>query len=150
MFFSTHRTNEQQPLLQDSPLQRHTMSPTLSATTTDSTLEPADSAPAESGYGNQALGVLFSSIVIDSIPSESLKESLCNPIGSGPLFSHDIISVILSYVLQNSINTVSVLVVGRLGPDELSTAAFSLMLAMVLGAIDTAALLLWTSRAAYH
>ncbi|KAI0769826.1 MATE efflux family protein [Fomes fomentarius] len=90
------------------------MSPTLSATTTDSTLGPADSVPAESdseyGHGeNQALGVLFSSIVIDSIP------------------------IILSYVLQNSINTVSVLVVGRLGPDELSTAAFSLMLAMVLG-----------------
>lgn len=65
------------------------MSPTLSATTTDSTLGPADSVPAESEYGhgeNQALGVLFSSIVIDSIPSESLRGSLCNPIGSGPSF----------------------------------------------------------------
>ena len=41
--------------------------------------------------------------------------------------------VILSYVLQNSIQTVAVLVAGRLGPDELSAAAFSLMLAMVLG-----------------
>ena len=41
--------------------------------------------------------------------------------------------MILSYVLQNSIQTVSVLVAGRLGPDELSAAAFSLMLAMVLG-----------------
>ncbi|EMD40035.1 hypothetical protein CERSUDRAFT_45456, partial [Gelatoporia subvermispora B] len=41
--------------------------------------------------------------------------------------------VILSYILQNSIQTVSVLVTGRLGPDELSVAAFSLMLAMVAG-----------------
>ena len=41
--------------------------------------------------------------------------------------------VILSYILQNSIQTVSILVVGRLGPDELSAAAFSLMFAMVTG-----------------
>ncbi|KAI0050778.1 MATE efflux family protein [Auriscalpium vulgare] len=39
------------------------------------------------------------------------------------------IPVIFSYILQNSIQTVAVLVVGRLGPDELSVAAFSLMLA---------------------
>ena len=43
------------------------------------------------------------------------------------------ITVILSYALQNSIQTSSILVVGRLGPDELSAAAFSLMLAMVTG-----------------
>ncbi|KAI0700316.1 MOP flippase [Cytidiella melzeri] len=42
----------------------------------------------------------------------------------------DSIPVILTYVLQNSIQTVSILVVGRLGPDELSAAAFSLMFAM--------------------
>lgn len=41
--------------------------------------------------------------------------------------------VILSYVLQNSIQFVAVIVSGRLGPDELSAAAFSLMLAMALG-----------------
>ncbi|KAJ7173576.1 MATE efflux family protein [Mycena filopes] len=41
--------------------------------------------------------------------------------------------VILSYILQNSIQTVSVLIAGRLGPDELSVAAFSLMLAFVTG-----------------
>lgn len=39
--------------------------------------------------------------------------------------------VSLSYALQNSLQTCSVLVAGRLGPDELSTAAFSYMLAMV-------------------
>ncbi|KAA1477572.1 MATE efflux family protein [Dentipellis sp. KUC8613] len=41
----------------------------------------------------------------------------------------DSIPVILSYVLQNSIQTVSVVITGRLGPNELSTAAFSVMLA---------------------
>ncbi|KAJ7876263.1 MOP flippase [Mycena leptocephala] len=43
----------------------------------------------------------------------------------------DSIPVILSYVLQNSIQTVSILIAGRLGPDELSVSAFSLMLAMI-------------------
>ncbi|KAF9038689.1 MATE efflux family protein [Panaeolus papilionaceus] len=41
----------------------------------------------------------------------------------------DSIPVILSYILQNSIQTVSILVAGRLGPHELSASAFSLMLA---------------------
>lgn len=50
-----------------------------------------------------------------------------------PEYNATHLPVILSYVLQNSIQTVSVLVAGRLGPDELSAAAFSLMLAMVLG-----------------
>lgn len=52
---------------------------------------------------------LFKSLLVDSIP------------------------VILSYTLQNSIQTVSVIIAGRLGPDELSVAAFSLMLAFVTG-----------------
>ncbi|KAH8112458.1 MOP flippase [Phellopilus nigrolimitatus] len=41
--------------------------------------------------------------------------------------------VILSYILQNSIQTVAVLIAGRLGPDELSATAFSYMLAFVTG-----------------
>ncbi|KAJ6561192.1 MATE efflux family protein [Mycena vulgaris] len=45
----------------------------------------------------------------------------------------DSVPVILSYVLQNSIQTVSILIAGRLGPDELSVSAFSLMLAFVTG-----------------
>ncbi|KAH9053937.1 MOP flippase [Lactarius vividus] len=45
----------------------------------------------------------------------------------------DSIPVIFSYILQNSIQTVSVVIVGRLGPAELSVAAFSLMLAFVTG-----------------
>ncbi|CCM05438.1 uncharacterized protein FIBRA_07657 [Fibroporia radiculosa] len=43
----------------------------------------------------------------------------------------DSLPVTLSYILQNSIQTVSVLVVGRLGPHELSVAASSFMMAMV-------------------
>ncbi|KAH9920427.1 MATE efflux family protein [Fomitopsis serialis] len=43
----------------------------------------------------------------------------------------DSVPVTLSYVLQNSIQTVSVLIVGRLGPHELSVAAFSFMLATI-------------------
>ncbi|KAI0343818.1 MATE efflux family protein [Trametopsis cervina] len=58
---------------------------------------------------NSSVGPLFVSLLVDSIP------------------------VILSYILQNSIQTVSILVVGRLGPNELSAAAFSLMFAMVTG-----------------
>ncbi|KAK8070187.1 hypothetical protein PG994_006803 [Apiospora phragmitis] len=40
------------------------------------------------------------------------------------------IPVILAYMLQNSLQTVSVLVVGRLSPEALSVAAFSYMFAM--------------------
>lgn len=45
----------------------------------------------------------------------------------------DSIPVILSYILQNSIQTVSIVITGRLGPEELSAAAFSMMLAYVTG-----------------
>ncbi|KAF1997890.1 MATE efflux family protein [Amniculicola lignicola CBS 123094] len=40
------------------------------------------------------------------------------------------IPVILAYTLQNSLQTVSVLIVGRLSPEALATAAFSYMFAM--------------------
>jgi MATE family multidrug resistance protein len=39
----------------------------------------------------------------------------------------------LSYILQNSIQTVSIMITGRLGAEELSAAAFSMMLAYVTG-----------------
>ncbi|KAL0577233.1 ethionine resistance protein [Marasmius crinis-equi] len=45
----------------------------------------------------------------------------------------DSVPVILSYILQNSIQTVSVVIAGRLGAHELSVAAFSVMLAFVSG-----------------
>ncbi|KAI0820462.1 MATE efflux family protein [Trametes gibbosa] len=73
------------------------------------TLSPTDTTSYHGSTENQALGALFSSLLIDSVP------------------------VILSYVLQNSIQFVAVLVAGRLGPEELSAAAFALMLAMALG-----------------
>jgi MATE family multidrug resistance protein len=41
--------------------------------------------------------------------------------------------VILAYALQNSLQTVSVLVVGRLSPEALATAAFAYMFAMATG-----------------
>lgn len=40
------------------------------------------------------------------------------------------IPVILAYALQNSLQTISVLIVGRLSPEALATAAFSYMFAM--------------------
>ena len=41
------------------------------------------------------------------------------------------IPVILAYALQNSLQTVSVLVVGRSSPENLATSAFSFMFAMI-------------------
>lgn len=41
------------------------------------------------------------------------------------------IPVILAYTLQNSLQTVSVLIVGRSSPENLATTAFSLMFAMI-------------------
>lgn len=43
------------------------------------------------------------------------------------------VPVILAYMLQNSLQTVSVLIVGRLSPEALATAAFSYMFAMATG-----------------
>ncbi|OAL40397.1 hypothetical protein AYO20_00133 [Fonsecaea nubica] len=43
------------------------------------------------------------------------------------------IPVILAYSLQNSLQTVSILIVGRASPQDLSTAAFSYMFAMCTG-----------------
>jgi multidrug resistance protein, MATE family len=43
------------------------------------------------------------------------------------------IPVILAYTLQNSLQTISILIVGRASPKDLSTAAFSYMFAMCSG-----------------
>ena len=43
------------------------------------------------------------------------------------------IPVILAYMLQNSLQTLSVIIVGRLSPEALATAAFSYMFAMASG-----------------
>ncbi|VBB75017.1 Putative transporter protein similar to C11D3.06 of Schizosaccharomyces pombe [Podospora comata] len=46
------------------------------------------------------------------------------------LLTRTSLPVILAYILQNSLQTVSVLIVGRLSPEALATAAFSYMFAM--------------------
>ncbi|TCD64515.1 hypothetical protein EIP91_004011 [Steccherinum ochraceum] len=104
---STLPINETQPLLLKSPssstLQASRSSPS-SITIANTNLPDVEAENPTKSFG--AVGV---ALFVDSIP------------------------VILSYVLQNSIQTVSILVVGRLGPNELSAAAFSLMFAMVTG-----------------
>ncbi|KZV70010.1 MATE efflux family protein [Peniophora sp. CONT] len=49
------------------------------------------------------------------------------------LLLRDSTPVVFSYVLQHSVCTIAVVVAGRLGPEELSIAAFSLMLTFVTG-----------------
>jgi MATE family multidrug resistance protein len=73
---------------------------------------------------------LFKSLLVDSIPGKNHHSRFEE--GNWVLIAKTWI-VILSYTLQNSIQTVSVVIAGRLGPDELSVAAFSLMLAFVTG-----------------
>jgi MATE family multidrug resistance protein len=67
--------------------------------------------------------------------------------------------VVLAYALQNSLQTVSVLIVGRLSPEALATAAFSYMFAMATGwlvalggttAIDTLASVSFTGSKNRH
>ncbi|KAL4867518.1 hypothetical protein BDV12DRAFT_209788 [Aspergillus spectabilis] len=69
------------------------------------------------------------------------------------------VPVILAYTLQNSLQTVSVLIVGRMSPEHLATSAFSLMFAMItawmiaLGgttAVDTLASSSFTGSANKH
>jgi len=69
------------------------------------------------------------------------------------------VPVILAYTLQNSLQTVSVLVVGRLSPEALATAAFAYMFAMATGwlialggttAIDTIASATFTGSKNKH
>jgi multidrug resistance protein, MATE family len=72
---------------------------------------------------------LLLSLLVDSVPGQ-LHQSAFDCVKRSP--SRHV--VILSYVLQNSVQTISILIAGRLGPDELSAAAFSLMLAFVTGA----------------
>ncbi|KAJ5782440.1 Multi antimicrobial extrusion protein [Penicillium paradoxum] len=71
----------------------------------------------------------------------------------------DSIPVILAYTLQNSLQTVSVLIIGRSSPHNLATSAFSLMFAAVTGwmialggttALDTLASSSFTGSANKH
>jgi len=79
---------------------------------------------------NRTIGPrLLASLVIDSIPGMTRICQCRGGCTNGP--THHV--VILSYILQNSIQTVSILITGRLGAEELSAAAFSMMLAYVTG-----------------
>jgi multidrug resistance protein, MATE family len=69
---------------------------------------------------------LFFSLLVDSIPGKLPARRLESDPDQGKI-------VILSYTLQNSVQTISIVITGRLGPHELSVAAFSLMLAFVTG-----------------
>src|SRR5271154_6224495 len=69
------------------------------------------------------------------------------------------IPVILAYTLQNSLQTISILIVGRASPQDLSTAAFSYMFAMCTGwligmggstALDTLASSTFTGSKSKH
>lgn len=69
------------------------------------------------------------------------------------------IPVVVAYALQNSLQTISVLIVGRLSPEALATAAFSYMFAMATGwlvalggttAIDTLASATFTGSKNRH
>lgn len=75
------------------------------------------------------------------------------------LLTKSSVPVMLAYMLQNSLQTVSVLIVGRLSPEALATAAFSYMFAMAtawliaLGgttALDTLASSSFTSSDSKH
>jgi multidrug resistance protein, MATE family len=75
------------------------------------------------------------------------------------LLTRTSVPVILAYTLQNSLQTLSVLIVGRLSPEALATAAFSYMFAMstawliALGgttALDTLASSSFTSSSNKH
>lgn len=79
-----------------------------------------------SGNTSRAQIRVFASLSADSLPGSSRNLLLL-------WLKPNKNAVILSYVLQNSIQTVAVVIVGRLGPDELSAAAFALMLAFVTG-----------------
>ncbi|KAF5354556.1 hypothetical protein D9758_011209 [Tetrapyrgos nigripes] len=121
----TNSPTERQPLLSQSstPTTTYDNVATPSSSSTEINFSTSQvEGPSQSGGFKSELK-LFKALLVDSIPGKSRL-----------LFFIDLefdfyAPVILSYILQNSIQTISVVVVGRLGPDELSVAAFSLMLA---------------------
>ncbi|KAF8555685.1 MATE efflux family protein [Imleria badia] len=99
-------SDETSPLLQDA---RHLLQQVISNHHSTSESPPIPTIPEEAGATHRFGTKLLASLVIDSIP------------------------VILSYILQNSVQTTAIVVTGRLGPEQLSAAAFSMMLAFVTG-----------------
>jgi MATE family multidrug resistance protein len=121
MYNSLASSDERSPLLSS-----------LNTTLFDASLQAEVNFPQQEGV-SQDLGVvefdfkLFVSLLYDSVPGKLFFYVLIST------FLIIYVTVILSYVLQNSVQTVSIVVAGRLGPHELSVAAFSLMLAFVTG-----------------
>ena len=64
--------------------------------------------------------------VIDTAPSPNCSKEVW-------ILFKTSLPVIFAYTLQNSLQTGCVLLVGRLGPEELAASAFAFMLAMVTG-----------------
>ncbi|KAF1991445.1 MATE efflux family protein [Aulographum hederae CBS 113979] len=64
---------------------------------------------------------------------ESKQSTTKQIIGELWILTRGSLPVVLAYALQNSLQTISVLIVGRLSPEALATAAFSYMFAMATG-----------------
>ena len=102
----------------------------MSATETESTSTPIKDTPTEAtallpSSPSSTSDVEGSVETKDSTVRRILHELLILVKGSIP--------VILAYTLQNSLQTISVIIVGRLSPEALATAAFSYMFAMATG-----------------
>ncbi|KAJ2967425.1 hypothetical protein NQ176_g9666 [Zarea fungicola] len=65
--------------------------------------------------------------------SERYVSELSKYVGEMSILVKSMASVVLAYALQNSLQTASVMVVGRYSPEALATAAFSYMFAMATG-----------------
>lgn len=102
---------------------------------------------------------------LESHPDESISQADEGAPGSRLILNEfaillkSSIPVILAYTLQNSLQTVSVMIVGRSSPENLATSAFSFMFAMItawmiaLGgttAVDTLASSSFTGSANAH
>jgi MATE family multidrug resistance protein len=91
----------------------------------------------EDGVPNERTGLLAppeadSESTLTEDPDESLPPSKLIIKEFWILFRGSL-PVILAYALQNSLQTISVVVVGRLSPEALATAAFAYMFAMATG-----------------
>lgn len=70
---------------------------------------------------------------IDDLEDERKSSSTALVLNEYLVLLKGSIPVILAYALQNSIQTLSVVIVGRGSPEDLATAAFSYMFAMSTG-----------------
>jgi len=66
----------------------------------------------------------------DTKPLPAPRSRLSTALSEAWLLTRASLPVILAYTLQNSLQTMSVLIAGRLSPEALATAAFSYMFAM--------------------